>query len=1042
MAQQQSSRSVQSNAEGYYTFVALPPGSYEISFEAQGFKKQVRSGVELTVNQNVRLDAALEIGSVDTQVSVEASAPLVDTVTPTLSGLVDDRRVVDLPLNGRNVISLARIIPGVLGVSAPQQLDDARSGPVMNVNGGRSNMNLFTFNGGFFNNPSRNTGMNFPPPDAIQEFRILTHNFAPEYGHNPGSQVTVVSKAGTNEIHGSAWEFLRNDALNARNFFSPRVPALRQNQFGGALGGPVKKDKLFIFGSYQGLRDHREAQTVQAFVPSAAERSGDFTHSASPLSNPVDTLTGKPMTDGSGAPCVAGNRVSAGCISPVTKKLLGYIPESPTGSIVSLSGSPRQDDLFIVRGDYNLSSRHRIFGHFFYDHNSRSNPFSGGNVPDWLSESFSMDGRHVVVNDTYTFTPTLLNQATFSWLRSDSGEFQNQTRPPSDLGINMPMYTPTGTTSFDVASGFTLGGGPTTYFWSQNWQFRDNVSWIRGRHQIKAGYEMLKLQFRQAWIWYPTFSFTGDYTGDANADFLLGKFNSLSLNFGVRDTDSLTTSHSFFVQDEFKVHPRLTLTYGLRYEPFLPWVDRNDRINTFQYGKQSKVVPDAPPGLLFPGDVPRGLANSDLNNFAPRFGFAWDVTGNGKTAVRGGYGLFYESINADSLAQENPPFAGNSNIYSGRLENPYGSLGMTPPPAQTSAKFGCTKTAAYPGYDCPLFPLPLFGLFTGSTLRSPYVQSFNLSVQRQVTSGLMIESAYAGKIGIKLPALLPFNPARFVNSARDGSAPSDQNVEDRVAYYPGIISASSQLLGNDFRSWYHSWQTQVNKRFGGGLSLVASYALSKSLDTSSTSNLGGNVANPFNLRDERGRSSWDRRHAFVASWLWQLPVKFQSRAVDSLLGGWTLTGITSIQSGAPLTFVMGSDVALDGTGGGNYQHAVLAPNATVKDIGLSHTSRDAMIRQFFNTAAFVPPRNVARGTYGNAGRGLISGPASNTTDLAALKDFALREKWKLQFRSEFFNALNQVSLGNPNQRANASSFGRITSAGSGRVIQFALKMLW
>ena len=202
------------------------------------------------------------------------------------------------------------------------------------------------------------------------------------------------------------------------------------------------------------------------------------------------------------------------------------------------------------------------------------------------------------------------------------------------------------------------------------------------------------------------------------------------------------------------------------------------------------------------------------------------------------------------------------------------------------------------------------------------------------------------------------------------------------------------------------------------------------------------MANPFNLRDERGRSSWDRRHAFVASWLWQLPVKFQNRAAESLLGGWTLTGITSIQSGAPLTFVMGSDVALDGTGGGNYQHAVLAPNATVKDIGLSHTSRDAMIRQFFNTAAFVAPRNVARGTYGNAGRGLISGPASNTTDLAALKDFALREKWKLQFRSEFFNALNQVSLGNPNQRANASAFGRITSAGSGRVIQFALKMLW
>ena len=279
MVEQQVTRKVQTDEEGFYNFVAMLPGTYQISFEAGGFQKLVRSGVRLTVNENIRVDGTLTLGSVETQVDVEGAAPLVDTVSPTLSGLVDDRRVVDLPLNGRNVMALARILPGVLNVKAPQQLGDARGGPEMSVNGGRANMNLFTFNGGYFNNPSRNTGMNYPPPDAVQEVRILTHNFAPEYGRNPGSQVNVISKSGTNDIHGSVWEFLRNDALNARSFFQPRVPAQKQNQFGVAAGGPLKKNSLFAFGSYQGLRDRREADTIEALVPSAAQRAGDFTGS-------------------------------------------------------------------------------------------------------------------------------------------------------------------------------------------------------------------------------------------------------------------------------------------------------------------------------------------------------------------------------------------------------------------------------------------------------------------------------------------------------------------------------------------------------------------------------------------------------------------------------------------------------------------------------------------------------------------------------------------------------------------------------------------
>jgi hypothetical protein len=1047
LVEQNATRTTVTNVEGFYNFGALPPGVYVVSVEkSAGFERLVKNDVKLTVNQNVRLDFQLRLGSVSEQVTVTGEAPLVDTRSATVSGLVDDRRVVDLPLNGRNVIALAATVPGVLNVSAPQRLDDARSGPAMNVNGGQINMNNFTFDGGYFVNPSRNTPMNYPPPDALQEFRILTSSFSAEYGRNMGSQVNVVSRAGSNDLHGSLWEFLRNDALNARNFFSDTVPGEKQNQFGGAAGGRIRRDKLFFFGSYQGLRDRPQAVPAVAFVPSTAHRSGDFSDllPATVLSNPTDILTGQSFVDSTGAPCVSHNIIRQNCISPVATNLLQFVPVSPSGSVTSLGSNPKNDDMYMGRIDVNQSSKHSVFGHAFVDHNTATTPFGGsGNIAGYLGENFVQETDMVTLNDTYAITPNLLNQAVVSYLRTTSFESETRTTPPSEFGINMPQYPPTGAVEVDIRGAFNLGSGFTTRFINNNYQFRDMLSLMKGRHNFKFGGEVLGLHFIQRFIGSPGFTFDGSRSGDPVADFMLGSYASLSLDFGVRDNDDLQTAPSFFFQDEFKVKPRFTLTYGIRYEPMLPWYDNHNRIEALVYGAKSTVIPDAPPGLLFPGDrgIPRSLVPADKNNFAPRIGLAWDVFGDGRTSVRAAYGVFYDSIKADSLSQENPPWAGFGNAYNGRIENPFTSTGQQNPPAAPSGKFGCVPISQFPGTECPLFPLPVGGLFIDQTLRAPYVQNWNFALQRQLTQDLMLELSYIGHVGTKIEGWKNYNPAEYVNDPVTGDPPSLNNANNRVVHEPGILAPYGILLGNDNRSWYHSLQAQLTKRLSRGVSVTGSYTLSKSIDTYSSNIYGYTFPNPFNLRDNRGRSDWDRRHAFVASWLWSPTWTFSGPWKRAALGGWTLTGITSIQSGDPLTFVQGQDVAEDGTNGGilGIQHAQLAGGP----IARSHSSRADMVAQFFNASAFVPANLVPRGVYGDAGRGILSGPAVSNTDFSAIKDFRFKERYRVQFRSEFFNVFNQVNFNDPDVSASdGSTFGQILGARSGRVIQFALKFLW
>jgi hypothetical protein len=1053
LVQRSVSRTASTNQLGLYVFNALDPGEYRVAFEKAGFQQGIRSGVTLAVNQNLRLDSSLQIGELTQTVEVTGSAPLVDTRSPALSGLVDDQRVVDLPLNGRNVIALAATLPGILSVVAPQQLSDSRSGPLMNVNGSVTTQNMFTFNGGIFVHPSRNTGLNYPPPDALREFSILTNSFSAEYGRNAGSQVNVVSKSGSNDLHGSAWEFVRNNHFNARNFFASRVPSKIQNQFGFAAGGRIRRDKIFIFGSYQGLRDRAEAVGASADVPSPAQRAGDFTALSQTLTNPIDTLTGLRFTDPSGRPCLAGNTISPGCISPLAKALLPMIPLSSTNRITTLDPRPRNGEMFLVRADWNISAKHILSGQTFVDRNRMTRPqLAGGNIPGYLGAFTNQQTTMAVISATSTFTPLLLNQFTATFLRVVHLSNSSDTVTHDKVGVNLPFYSPGGRLGVSMSGGPSFGGGNYYTHTSNNWQFRDQVSWIRGRHNFKFGGEWLHLTNLQIFLGSTSMSFIGSRTGNATADFLLGAFYSVSGGFGVRTNDNYQDAPSVFFQDEFKVAPRLTLTYGIRYEPFFPWVDKYDRLTSLAAigtTVRSTRIPDAPPGVLFAGDpgVPRGISGPDKNNFAPRFGFAWDIFGDGRTSLRASYGIFYDYVKADSVSQEGAPWAGNFQIFDGRAEAPFSSLNLTPPPVVPGDHFGCVNAPTFPGVKCSLFPLPMAGLFISSDVTTPYIQSWNLNLQRQLTSDIMIQGSYIGKIGTHLDGWYGPNPARYVTDPVTGQPPSLQNVNNRVIMAPGILASNVVELATNFRSWYHGFQAQVVRRFARGLSLSASYSLGKSIDIV-RQNIGNwSLANPFDARSNRGRSDFDRRNAFVASWLWSPTRKWNQEVPKLLLQNWTFTGIHTLQSGAPFTVYMGADVAQDGLSGGQ-QHGMLVPGAIVTR---DHSSRADMIAKFFNTDAFIPTNNVPRGVYGDSGRNIISGPGFSNTDFSAIKDFPIKEPYRIQFRAEFFNIFNQVRLGcvdttwgcsDPSATVNSSSFGQIRTAGAAREIQFALKLIW
>jgi hypothetical protein len=1003
------SRGALTDESGTYLITNLPVGEYALTAEKDGFRRYVQEGITLVVNQNARVDVVLTVGAVSESISVTAQPPDVDTRSSTIGELVDRTRIQELPLNGRNAMALARVVPGVITVGVPTAPTNGRSGPRVVVGGARDTQNEFRFDGTSHQNLTHNSGLNLPSPDALQEFRILINNYSAESGRNGGGVFVAVTRAGTNEFHGALWEFLRNKALNARNFFSADKPDLKQNQFGFTLGGPVIRNRTFFFGSYQGTRIRESALFGTARPATAAERTGDF--SASRI-RPRDPLTNQPFPDG---------RIPSSRFDGVAIKFMERyvpLPNTPDGRWLALVSRPTDGDQYLWRVDHNFTSNNSLNLRFFRDDTDvvRQN----GDVSPYAPNREALRVDNWALHDTHTFSPSLLNELHVGINRVDTNIKSLDNTQLSDLGAILPGVFPAQLSQMTVDGFFNLDAGLNYIEHGNIYQLGDSVSWFRGRHTMKFGGEFQRTEMinRASTATNGFFRFDGSVTGNAFGDYLIGKPRSLDQG---SPYDRVVKGYNWyaFLQDDFRLSARVTVNAGLRYQLFRPYHHVHDWTNTYHAGQKSTASPAAPLGMVFPGDagVTRGLVPVDKNNFAPRLGIAWDPRGDGRLGVRAAYGLFYEDFRSDiwTYPSVNQPF-----VIREFINNPFS---LTDPYRGRVNPFPYIFTPSGAKFSFPM------GLFTvpAPVITAPYVHQMSFSVERALPGSMVVKAGYVGKLGHNLLRMVQKNPAVYIPGQS-----TTANTDQRRILLPGIYSSFREVATNS-NSAYHSLIVSLNRRFSNGLTFLGAYTLGKFLDYYSAQNLGQTPQDPYDQRADRSRSDEDRRHVFVTSFVYEIPAwKAKKGILGKAFGAWEVSGVVSIASGLPLWIRSDRDNSLTGVG---FDRPDL-----VADPVRSHTSRGDMIAQFFNKAAFVPNQP---GRYGNAGRNLISGPAQSTTDLSLMKSFLVSERLgRVQFRTEFFNAWNQVNFSSPEARLANQNFGRIQSAGSPRILQFALKYLF
>ena len=997
-----------SGADGAYSLPLLPVGQYRLEAEKDGFQRYARSGITLAVGDNLTLDVALAVGSLAESVTVTGAAPLLETQTGAIRGLVDQQRIVDLPLNGRQITQLMAIQAGVI-----QRSSGTSEGDAFVVNGSRQSGVYFLLDGGMNTDSYRNYGGVFPNPDAVQEFSVQKSNFSAEYANATGAVVSVATKSGTNEFHGSAFEFLRNGVFNARNFFAARRDSLKRSQFGGTLGGPIRKDRLFFFGSYQGTRTRSDPQLTRQFLPTAAMRRGDFTG----IRAITDPQTRQPFP---------GNQIPGARLNPITLALLKFMPDPGTADGQRFVGVPLKtgEDEFTAKVDANLGN-HRLMTRYFWERFQR--PFTG--KTDDLASMFASEvGRstqpynQLTVSDIFTISSHLINSGTVAlrWRRTFND--WSSIKLPIDFaqaGVKGIAVKDPQSLYVNISGGFLTRPGWNYDKQDYDIHLSDTVTWMTGSHEIKFGGEVLrsKNDIKNDFRTMGLFNFNGNITGNAFADFMLGEVYQFDQGGGEYKT-LFGTRWGFFAQDAWRVKPNLTLTLGLRWDPMFPFHDDIGRTQCFAPGAKSTRFPKAPAGYLNDGDpgCPEGGFNSYWQQIAPRFGFAWRAPG-GRTVVRGGFGLFWNpqfTVLYNGFVNA-APFSPQVTRFGVRFEDPYANAGNP---------FPASFAPFVPSRDSEFFtPLGTFGAFAGN-FRPSYQETYNLTVEHEVASDLVVRASYIGNLGRRLSYTDNLNYARYAPGATTGNIQQRRPFQD----FGGILTTYS-----DSTSSYHGLQVSVERRVANNLSFEVNYTFSKSIDEVSADTTPQNASQtvPMNRRLNRGVSDFDLAQRLVVSHVWSLPeLRRQNPITRGALGGWQFSGITSLRSGYPFSVSSGTDRALSGLGS---SFADLVGNPFL-DSGRSRTEK---IERYLNTTAFAP---AALGTFGTSPRNLMRGPGAINFDFGLMKVFPVTERLKLQFRSELFNAFNTPNLSGPNTNVNTPArFGRIEGAGSPRIVQFALK---
>ncbi len=1000
----------ESAVDGSFSLPYLPVGAYRLEVQKAGFQRYVRDGITLTVNDRITLDVQLQVGQTTESVTVTGAAPLLEAQTGALRGVVDQKRIVNLPLNGRNMTQLVSLQAGAI-----QTADSSAGGEgvAFAVNGSRANGVYFLLDGGYNTSTYRNWSGTFPNPDAVQEFSVQRSNFSAEYANATGAVINVVTRSGTNEFHGAGFSFVRNAVLNSRNFFAPRRDTLKRNQFGGTIGGPVRKDKLFFLYSYQGTRLRSDPQLGRQFLPTAAQRAGDF--------SAVRTLT-----DPSNRQPFPGSLIPLSRFSPVTVNFLKYVAVPAAASGERFTGAPNITDTgeHTVRADYNLS-KHRFSGKFFRqelarplfgDPNDIATPFNRQeNQPYW----------HVSGNAITTFSPSLINSATFAWRYRSRFSNWGDFRYPVDFqkaGVrNIAVNNPAG---FVMNVNGFVNIAPSWPYEIEDGDHHaaDTVTWIRGKHELKIGAEFIRSSnvIRNHFRTMGLFTFDGSATSNSMADYMLGEVFNFQQGGG-EYKDMKGYRYGIFLQDDWRVRPNLTFNLGVRWDPVLPFTDSIGRVQCVRPAAQSTRFPKAPPGYLSAGDpgCPEGGFDSYYRSFAPRFGFAWRTPLH-KTVVRGGAGLFWTPLFTVLYNGfvNGAPFSPQINRFAVKFNDPYENS-----PNPFPASFAPFNPAASSNF---VLPLGLVGSFDPK-FRPSYVQTLNLTVEREFQHNLLARASYVANMGRSLPYSNDINFARF------GPGATTRNIQDRrpLGDFGQVLSA---IPGAS--SAYHALQMSVERRFSD-LSFEANYTFSKSIDDYSSDPTPGqssSLSNPLSRRWNRGLSDFDVRHRTVVSTVWALPrLAGQSAMLRHAAGGWSLNGIFTAQSGRPFSVFSGRDNAFSGI---SRDYADLAGTPSLP----SGRSRNDRIAQYFSPAAYTAN---AVGTFGNAPRNHFAGPGLVTLDAAILKQFRVKERYATEFRTELFNAFNRPNFGSPfATQNNPARFGRIESAADARVIQLGLKFLF